>query len=98
MVSNVTGQLVTTELTDPGYWVEHVRRPVRFLDGIRALAGQGVTRFLELGPDAVLTAMADQCLDGQSDVVVAAAMRASNTGGRHVRRVPRTGARRRRGR
>ncbi|HEY7816044.1 MAG TPA: acyltransferase domain-containing protein, partial [Nakamurella sp.] len=74
VVSNVTGRLVTDELTDPGYWVEHVRRPVRFLDGIRALRDQGVTRFLELGPDAVLTAMTGQCVD--DDVVVTAALRA----------------------
>ncbi len=63
-------------MTDPGYWVEHVRRPVRFLDGIRALAGQGVTRFLELGPDAVLTAMAGQCLDEAGDVAFVPALRA----------------------
>ena len=75
MVSTVTAQLVTADLTDPGYWVENVRRPVRFLDGTLALAEQGVTRFLELGPDAVLTAMTGQCLDGQ-DIVALPALRA----------------------
>ncbi|MFL6130218.1 MAG: SDR family NAD(P)-dependent oxidoreductase, partial [Mycobacteriales bacterium] len=73
VVSNLTGQVVTTELTDPDYWVRHVRQPVRFADGVHTLHQQGVTRFLELGPDAVLTAMARQTID---DAVFAAALRA----------------------
>ncbi len=47
----------------PDHWVRHVREPVRFLDGMRALRADGIDTFLEVGPDAVLTAMARSCLD-----------------------------------
>nr|WP_233478204.1 type I polyketide synthase [Streptomyces mobaraensis] len=59
IVSTVTGLAATAEeLTSVEYWVEHVRRPVRFADAITTLTTDGITTFLEIGPDAVLTAMA----------------------------------------
>jgi acyl transferase domain-containing protein/acyl carrier protein len=58
VVSNVTGALATArQLADPDYWVAHVRGTVRFHEGVAWLAERDVTRFIELGPDGVLTAM-----------------------------------------
>ncbi|MER6548140.1 SDR family NAD(P)-dependent oxidoreductase [Streptomyces sp. NPDC001250] len=67
-VSTLTGRLVGEgELADPEYWVRHVREAVRFADAVRVLADKGVTTFVELGPDAVLTAMGRQAGQGGED-------------------------------
>ncbi|WP_345006405.1 SDR family NAD(P)-dependent oxidoreductase, partial [Streptosporangium album] len=68
VVSNVTGRPVEAFSAD--YWVRHVREAVRFDDGVRFLTGRGVTRFVELGPDAVLTGMAQGCVEAAGAVLV----------------------------
>jgi NADP-dependent 3-hydroxy acid dehydrogenase YdfG len=80
LVSNVTGGLASAELVcDPGYWVRHVREAVRFSDGVDTLAAQGVTVFLELGPDGVLSALAGESLPDDGDVLCVPVMRADRS-------------------
>ncbi|MBV1855125.1 type I polyketide synthase [Catellatospora tritici] len=74
VVSTVTGQqAVPTQLTDPSYWVGQVRAAVRFADAVTTLAGLGASVLLEVGPDAVLAALADQCVE--PELTVAATLR-----------------------
>ncbi len=62
IASNLTGSGVFEEMCDPAYWVRHARETVRFSDCVGWLADRGVGSFLELGPDAVLSAMVHDCL------------------------------------
>jgi acyl transferase domain-containing protein len=61
-VSNVTGTWITAEqATDPEYWGQHLRRAVRFSDGVRALMNdEAAPVLLEVGPGNTLASFARQ--------------------------------------
>ncbi|MFF1909892.1 SDR family NAD(P)-dependent oxidoreductase, partial [Kitasatospora sp. NPDC058218] len=56
IVSTHTGE-ITDELTEPSYWTRQLREAVRFHDALTTLHDNGVTTYLELGPDATLTTL-----------------------------------------
>ncbi|MEU9118212.1 acyltransferase domain-containing protein, partial [Streptomyces sp. NPDC048483] len=86
VISTLTGEAASEEeLCSSAYWVRQVREAVRFADAVRAAAGQGVTRFVEAGPDSVLAALASATLaereresgtDAEAGSVCVAAQRA----------------------
>ena len=62
LISNLTGRVAKAEeITQPKYWRNHLREPVRFAAGIQTLAESGCEIFLELGPNPVLLAMGRRC-------------------------------------
>lgn len=71
VVSNVSGRIGEEDaFTNAEYWVRHVRSAVRFLDGMQTLRSEGVTRFLECGPNGVLSAMGAGCLPELSSAFI----------------------------
>ncbi|MER6129980.1 SDR family NAD(P)-dependent oxidoreductase, partial [Streptomyces sp. NPDC001795] len=76
VVSTLTGAGVgLDELGTADYWARHVRESVRFADAVRSVRERGAGHFLEIGPDAVLTAMARETLDGEDGVAFLPALR-----------------------
>ncbi|MEU7298075.1 SDR family NAD(P)-dependent oxidoreductase [Streptomyces exfoliatus] len=60
VVSTVTGKLATgDDLRTAQYWADQVRGTVRFADAVDTLAAEGVTSSLEIGPDGILSALAE---------------------------------------
>jgi acyl transferase domain-containing protein/SAM-dependent methyltransferase len=67
LISNVTGAPASSaEVGNVEYWLEHMRRPVRFADGMKALAAQGISHCVEIGPHPVLLSMAAECFPGDA--------------------------------
>lgn len=62
LISNLTGKWVADGVvTDPEYWVRHLRQPVRFADGISSLLADGADRsrvLIEIGPGRSLVSLA----------------------------------------
>jgi acyl transferase domain-containing protein len=58
-VSNLTGTWITQEeATSPEYYGEHLRRAVRFEDGVRAVSSDPSMLLLEVGPGNALASLA----------------------------------------
>ncbi|MGX1887904.1 acyltransferase domain-containing protein, partial [Streptomyces sp. NPDC055287] len=69
VVSTLTGKPAEgDELRTGEYWADQVRGAVRFSDAVSSLGDAGVTSFLELGPDGVLSALVGE---GEGGGVVA---------------------------
>ncbi|NJP69256.1 polyketide synthase dehydratase domain-containing protein, partial [Streptomyces spiramenti] len=62
LISTLTGE--PESVFGSEYWVRQVRESVRFADAVAAAQVQGVTRFLEIGPDTTLTALAAGSVEG----------------------------------
>jgi malonyl CoA-acyl carrier protein transacylase len=63
IISNVTGQLATTEIATPEYWCTHIQQPVRFAAGMETLHRAGYEVFLEMGPKPILLGMGRAILE-----------------------------------
>jgi acyl transferase domain-containing protein/acyl carrier protein len=60
-VSNLTGEWITAQdATDPRYWVEHLRRTVRFSESLERLFTNPDWLLLEVGPGQTLSSLARQ--------------------------------------
>ncbi|MDX2591686.1 SDR family oxidoreductase [Streptomyces sp. WI03-4A] len=80
IISNVTGRLARfREIGDPDYWVRHIGEPVRFLDGIRAVAKRGRHALVEIGPQAGLTALARRSVTVEDHLWLASLRRRDTT-------------------
>ncbi len=70
LIDNVSGREAGPGYGSARHWVEHVRAPVRFVDGVRAAEAGGADVFVEVGPSGGLVAAIDQALQSQQSVAV----------------------------
>lgn len=83
LVTNLSGELMEPgTVLDAHHWRDHLREPVQFTRGLKTLAEQGYSLFLEVGPNPTLLGLAKVCLghdagvwlpslkEGQDDVQV----------------------------
>ena len=75
-ISNVSGSWLTEkEATDPHYWSTHLRKTVRFADGIFELSKEPQRIFIEVGPGKTLSTLTQQNLGLNSEQVILTSLR-----------------------
>ena len=75
-ISNVTGTWITPEqATDPGYWAQHLRQPVRFAAGVATLLQETDAALLEVGPGVTLSSLARRHPQASKDRAILASLR-----------------------
>jgi FkbH-like protein len=62
LVGGVHGRAAGEEITQASYWIGNALQPVRFADGMRTLEGEGITAYIEIGPQPVLIGMGRTCI------------------------------------
>src|SRR5690606_31521998 len=62
LISNSTGS-AEAAFDTPGYWTDHIRQPVRFAEGVGALARMGANVLIEIGAAPNLIGSAGRCPD-----------------------------------
>lgn len=67
VISNVTGELATDEISTPEYWCRHIRLPVKFANSLETLKQKGCDLFLEIGAKPTLLGMGRECLPGKEN-------------------------------
>ncbi|HEY0735637.1 MAG TPA: amino acid adenylation domain-containing protein [Herpetosiphonaceae bacterium] len=75
-LSNVTGTWITAQqATDPSYWAQHLRQPVRFADGLAELLQTTNRALLEVGPGRTLSTFARQQAPAANSATIATSLR-----------------------
>ncbi|MCP4156184.1 MAG: acyltransferase domain-containing protein, partial [bacterium] len=65
-ISNVTGRWTTPEeVADPAYWTTHLKKTVRFSDGIKELVKKENAIFIEIGPGRELCTMVRRYIENK---------------------------------
>ncbi|HEY0406604.1 MAG TPA: amino acid adenylation domain-containing protein [Pyrinomonadaceae bacterium] len=77
-VSNLTGTWITPEdATNPDYWAQQLRQPVRMAQGLETLLG-GARVLLEVGPGRTLATLLQQHPAKQAEQIVLTSLRHPN--------------------
>ncbi len=74
LLSNVSGRVVTDEVTDPRYWSAHARHTVRFAACLETLIDEGCDLVVEIGPDGMLSQLTRE-VDSQRRLTTIATLR-----------------------
>ncbi len=71
-ISNITGDWIgSADAMDPSYWAKHVRRTVRFADGVETLCREPERILLEVGPGHALCSLAQRQIDDRPVLALA---------------------------